>query len=120
MCVFSESCLFEDKVSGKIGYAISYNLRKITEELREYEKVRDETINKLGIMNEQTQSISIETGSDAYKDYLKEMEPYDSVEHEINILKIKLEDLYESISTGKEMLTISFMTDEEVIDNQEG
>lgn len=98
-----------DKVSGKIGYIVSYNLRKIIEELREYEDIRDKTINKFGSVNEETQQFSIKVGSDAYKEYLKEMKPYEDIEHEINFLKINPKDLYDSNLTGKEMLAISFM-----------
>lgn len=101
-----------DKVTGKIGYAVSYNIRKLTNEIPEYEKMRDELINKYGEKDE-TGQVGIKIGSEAYEKYMSEMKQYDDIEFDINIIMVKPEDLESSDLTAKEMLGMSFMIDED-------
>ena len=100
-----------DKVSGRLGYVVAYNMRMISNELREYESYRNKAISDYGTPDENGIS-SIPIGSDAYKHFLEEMKQYDDIEHEVNLLKVNPEDIYSSALTAKDIYNISFMINE--------
>lgn len=101
-----------DKVTGKVGYAVSYNIRKLSDEVPEYENMRDDLIKKYGTEDEEGK-VGIRIGSEEYQKFSEEIEQYDKMEFDINIIMVKPEDLESSDLTAKEMLGMSFMIDED-------
>jgi hypothetical protein len=101
-----------DKVTGKVGYVVSYNMRKLSAEVPEYEKMRDEIIEKYGEKDENGVA-RIQIGTEAFDKFSEEMKQYDEMSFEINILKVNPEDLESSDLTAKEMISISFMIDDD-------
>lgn len=96
------------KVTGKLAYAIARNIRKISSELTEYNKIRDELITKHGETTDNgTYSISV--GTDAYKKFIKDISEYAVIEHEVDIYPIDEETICNSSLTAEEMLQLDFM-----------
>lgn len=99
------------KVSGKLAYVVARNIRKLTDEVIEYERIKNDLIVKYGTVNENGQSV-IKVNTPEYNEFLKEINEYATIEQEVNILMITPEDLYSSTLTAEEMLNIDFMIDE--------
>ena len=101
-----------EKVQGKLGYVVSKNYRKLVDELQEYTELKNETITKYGAQNaEGTYEIAI--NSEAFKDYIKEMNQYNNITCEVNLVTIKPEDVYDSSLNAQEIMGISFMIEDE-------
>lgn len=97
-----------ERVTGKLGYAIARNIRKLSEELVEYHSLKDKAIIKYGTTDENGQT-RIQIGSDAYKSFLEEMKEYTNIEHEVPIFGVTEEEVLSSNLTAKEILAIDFM-----------
>lgn len=101
-----------EKVTGMFAYAVARNMRKISEELVEYEELKNKTIVKYGKAMEDGR-YAIDVTSDAYKEYLKEMKDYNDIQHDVDIQKITKSELLSSSLNANEILTIDFMISEE-------
>ncbi len=100
-----------EKVTGKFAYAVARNMRKISEELVEYQNLKDKTIFKYGETNENG-SASIQVGSEAFKKFVEEMKEFNEISHEVPIQMITQEELLSSPLNANEILTIDFMVEE--------
>lgn len=97
-----------EKTTGRLGYAIARNLRKLSEELVEYQSLKDRAIVKYG--NEDSEGrVSIQVGSEAFDNYINEMKEYMSIEHDVQIFTVSEEEVLKSDLNAKEMLAIDFM-----------
>ena len=101
-----------DKVTGKLAYCISRNIRKLNTELKEYLDVKNNCIEKYGELSEDG-LYSLKLASSKYKEYLTEMKQYDNIEIEVDIMTIDAEQIYESTLNASEMLLIDFIVKEE-------
>lgn len=99
------------KTSGKIAYILSYNIRKMQEELTEYIKVRNELIHKYSTELPSGQ-YGIDINSPTYKTFLEEMKVYDEIKHTISLLQICPMELYDTNLNADEILRLSFMIEE--------
>ena len=97
-----------EKVTGKFAYEVARNMRKISEELVEYQNLKDKAIFKYGQQNEDG-SASIKVGSEAYEKFLEEMRDYAEISHDVPIQMITQEELLSSTLNANEILTIDFM-----------
>lgn len=100
-----------DKITGKFAYAVARNMRKISEELVEYQNLKNNAIFKYGEMGEDGRA-SILVGSDAYKQFIEEMKDYAEISHDVTIQKITQDELLSSPLNANEILTIDFMVEE--------
>lgn len=101
-----------EKTTGKLGYAVSRNLRKLTEELVEYQTLKDKAIRKYG--QEDDDGITrIKIGSDEFNKYINEMKEYMDIEHDVQLFFVSGEDVINSSLNAKEMLSIDFMVEKE-------
>lgn len=96
------------KVTGKLGYAVAKNMRKIANELVEFENIKNEYICKHGKKNKNG-TFSIDNGSEEYRAFLDYIEEFVNIEHEVDIFKINEEELSKSDLTAEEMLNLEFM-----------
>lgn len=96
------------KVTGKLAYAISRNMRKISNECVEFEKLRIELIQKYGVEDEHG-DISIDRNSENYIKFLKELEVYANITHEVDIYKVDADELFASDLNANDMLFLEFM-----------
>ena len=97
-----------EKVSGKLGYAIARNIRKLSEELIEYQTLKNEAIVKHGTTGDDGNS-SIEVGSEAFKNYVEDMKEYMAISHDVDIFTVSEEEVINSSLNAKEMLAVDFM-----------
>lgn len=97
-----------EKTTGKLGYGIARNIRKLSNELVEYNALKNKTIIKYGEKTENGNS-SIKVGSEAYDKFLSEMEDVMNISHNVDIFLIPEGDVINSDLNGKEMLAIDFM-----------
>ena len=100
-----------EKVTGRLAYAVARNIRKISEELVEYQNLKDKAIFKYGETNENGVA-SIRVGSDAYDKFVEEMKEYTDIAHEVPIEMITKDELLSSPLNANEILTIDFMVSE--------
>lgn len=97
-----------NKTKGKLAYAIARNIRKISNEVCEFEKIRNDLVAKYGTADENGIS-SIKVNTDAYDKFLKEIEEYIYIEHDVDIYKISEEEIFKSDLTANEILWLDFM-----------
>lgn len=97
-----------ERATGKMGYAVARNIRKLSEELVEYQSLKDKTIVKFGEADDSGQA-RIQVGSDAYKSFIDEMKDYMDIEHDVQIFTVTEEEVLKSDLNAKEILAIDFM-----------
>ena len=105
---FNSLSTVSEKTTGRLGYAIARNLRKLSEELVEYQKLKDKAIVKHGVKDENGNS-RIEIGSEAFEEYIKDMKEHMDISHEVDIFTVSEDEVINSDLNGKEMLAIDFM-----------
>lgn len=99
-----------EKATGRLGYAIARNLRKLSEELVEYQALKDKAINKYGEIGENgIATIKVDPNSEAFKSFTEDMKEYMDIEHDVQIFMVSEEEVVNSPLNAKEMLAIDFM-----------
>ena len=100
------------KATGKVAYALSYNIRQIQSELVEYLEIRAQIINKYSEdLGDGQFGISVK--SEKYNQFLDEMKDYDNIIHPVKIVTINPEDIYNTDLNAEDMMAIQFMIGEE-------
>lgn len=100
-----------EKAKGRLGYAIARNLRKLSEELVEYQNLKDKTITKYGIVEDGVSRIQV--GSAEYEKFLEDMKEFMDIQHDVQIFYVSEDNVINSDLNGKEMLAIDFMVKKE-------
>lgn len=102
-----------DKVSGKLAYAVARNIRKISNEVVEFENIKNQLIKKYGTTDDNGIS-TIEVGTDGYEKFINEIKEYTSIEHDIDIYKIEEDEIFKSNLNAKEIINLDFMIEETI------
>lgn len=92
------------KTKGMVGFKLARNLRMIDEELKEYYSKREELFFKYG--EEINGQMVINRDSENYPLFMKEIQPYDEQEIQLEFRKITESELAESDLTAEQMLLI--------------
>ena len=103
------------KATGKLGYAVSRNMRKLANENVEFMQIKNELINKYGTeyVDESGEcQISIKVGTDGYSKFMEEIKEYCEITHDVDIYMIDETELYSSTLNANEMMSIDFMVEE--------
>ena len=103
------------KTTGKLGYAVSRNMRKLANENVEFMQIKNELINKYGteyIDESGASQISIKVGTDGYSKFMEEIKEYCEITHDVDIYMIDETELYSSTLNANEMMSIDFMVEE--------
>lgn len=100
----------------KIGYYAARNYRILNDSLVEYQNFKNSLIAKYGTTDvdddgNELQTISIKVGSQNFDDFLKELEPFNNIEHEVELMIAKYEDAIGCLS-GEEILAIDWMLED--------
>lgn len=100
----------------KIGYYAARNYRILNDSLIEYQNFKNSLIAKYGTTDvdsdgNELQTISIKVGSQNFDDFLKELEPFNNIEHEVELMIAKYEDAIGCLS-GEEILAIDWMLED--------
>lgn len=98
----------------QIGYAAARNYRRLADSLTEYEEFRHDLIEKYG---EQTTDdtglpiFQIKIDSPEFKCFSRELAPLNEVEHAIELMTVKYENVVDILS-GEEILAIDWMLED--------
>ena len=101
-----------DKVTGKLAFAVAKNLRKLSNELVEYQNMNNKTIAKYGTPDEQGR-YSIRIDSEEYMKYYEDMKEIQDMGSDVDIQMVNPETIENSNLNAQEILTIDFMITEE-------
>lgn len=101
-----------EKVYGKLGYAVARNLRKIANELVEFEQIRSDTFYKYATLNENDE-YELKSNTKPYKDFMDEMHEIASIRHKVDIYKIEPDVVIQSGLNAKELNSLVFMIKDE-------
>lgn len=82
------------KASGMLGYAVAKNIRLLGQELTEYTKLRNDLIVKYGEKN--GDGYTIAPNSDNFKDFLSEFSQYQTLDIDVDLMKVDSEVLISS------------------------
>lgn len=94
---------------GLLGYAVAVNLRKLTDEVREYAKKRDELLKEYGTdMGAGKYDFTAESGA-AFQEALQ---PYADMEIDVAVMQIAPEVFYGGNLTSAQMYALSWMAKE--------
>lgn len=101
-----------------IGYVAARNTRILRTETTEYASLRDELVCKYGEPEKDengrdTGRYALAFNSPNWKDYEKEVTEWAMVEHEVNLMKLKPEDIIGKLS-GSQILKLEWMIEEGV------
>ncbi len=100
-----------EKVNGKLAYAVSRNMRKLANEVLEFEEIRNSLIDKHGTRNEDGIS-TIKIGTEAYNNFSEDISEYLGIKHEVDIFTVESEIMCNSNLNAEEMLQLDFMVTE--------
>ncbi len=101
-----------------IGYVAARNYRILADSLTEYEKFRNDLIEKYGEHEkgengEELPSICIRVTSPNFKMFTDELAPFNEMEHKVELMTLSFSEVVGNLS-GEEILSIDWMlTDEE-------
>lgn len=98
----------------KIGYFAARNYRTISEALTEYNLFRNDLIQKYSseiIDDNGKPANGIKVGTPEFEAFCKELEPYNMIEHEVEIMVTKYKDAIGLLS-GEEILGIDWMLED--------
>lgn len=100
----------------KIGYIAARNYRILDDCLTEFQMFRDELIKKYGEVDKDENgnnlsTISINVSSPNFKQFCDELEPFNNMEHEVDLMTAKFDDAIGCLS-GEEILAIDWMLED--------
>lgn len=99
---------------GLLGYACARNARLLTLATVEYAQRRERAVREFGSevrdASGNVTGYTINPFSENWRLYRERMGEFDAIEHEVDVFKIKAEDIVGAVS-GKEMLALDFMLD---------
>lgn len=94
----------------KLGYVAARNYRNLDTCLTEYKTFRDDLIKKYGERGDDgTYSIKIHTPE--FEKFSEELEPFNKIEHEVELMTAKYTDAIDILS-GEEILAIDWMLED--------
>ena len=98
-----------EKTTGRLAYGIARNMRKLSDELVEYQTLKNKAIIKYGEKNDDG-TYGVLLGSESYDKFIQEMKEVMDISHDVDIFTVKEDEVIKSSLNAKEMLAIDFMT----------
>lgn len=98
----------------KIGYVAARNYRILSNSLTEYETIRRSLIEKYGeedVDEHGAPIVALKIGTPSFKQFCEEMEPFNEMEHEVELMTAKYQDAIGCL-TGEEILGIDWMLED--------
>jgi len=100
----------------KIGYAAARNYRFLSDSLTEYETFKRGLVEKYGRPDldengNDMGTISIQVGSPDFKAFCDELQPFNEMEHTVELMTAKYEDAVGCLS-GEEILAVDWMLED--------
>lgn len=102
-----------EKATGKFGYAIARNVRKVKEACAEYLQTRQNLFEELGEEEKDedgnpTGRIQIKIGTDAFKEFNRRLAEFGGIKHSVEIYKVSYNVLPKEMTAG-DMLNLEWM-----------
>ena len=100
-----------------VGYAAARNTRVLSRSLTEYTAFRDRLVEKYGEpepdgdAGRETGRIVLKMDSPKFQEFLNELEPFNVMEHEVELMTLKYGDVIGALS-GEEILSIDWMLED--------
>lgn len=89
------------KTKGVTGYAIAKNMRLLNTELTEYRDCKQKLFKEYG--EEKDGKIYVDKSSPDFPKFAKELDKFNNLDVEVELMKVKEEDIVESELTGEQM-----------------
>lgn len=110
---------FLETATGRFGYAVARNFRKIKEACTEFLQIRSQLIKDLGEKQldkdgNPTGNIVIKIGSEKYNEYEEKIGDIAEIKHSVEIFTIPYDDLPDTV-TAQDMIDLEWM----LIDSEE-
>lgn len=96
------------------GYAAARNTRILSEQLTEYDRVQREMLERFGTEKQGKNGVTelvIEVNTPEFKQFCEAMEPFASIEHEVELMTMQYKDTIGCLS-GEEILAIEWMLED--------
>ena len=102
-----------DTATGKFGYAIARNIRKLKDSCAEYLQTRQNLIEQLGEEEKDehgnpTGIIGVKYGTESFKEFQENLGQISNIEHSVELYKVSYDVLPDTF-TAKEMLNLEWM-----------
>lgn len=102
-----------EKATGRFGYAIARNVRKLRDACTEYLQTRQNLIAELGEKvkddaGEPTGQIGIKVGTKAYEEFQQRLAEFGGIKHSVEIYKVPYNVLPKDMTAG-DMLNLEWM-----------
>ena len=99
-----------------LGYTVARNYRMLSNALLEYERFKNELIRKYGKQDKDSDgndlpTVSIKMGTDNFKKFCEELEPFSNIQHEVDLMTVKYETVI-GILSGDEILSVDWMLED--------
>ena len=100
-----------------VGYAAARNTRVLSRSLTEYTAFRDRLVEKYGEpetdgdAGRETGRIVLKMDSPKFQEFLNELEPFNVMKHEVELMTLKYGDVIGALS-GEESLSIDWMLED--------
>lgn len=97
------------------GYVAARNTRILSECLTEYDQTRKDLIERFGTETTDTNtgitSCAIKIGTSEFKSFCEALEPFNKIEHEVELMTMKYNDAI-GVLSGEEILAIDWMLED--------
>lgn len=98
---------------GVVGFAVARNMRYFEQSLTEYTNIKNELIKKNGQENDKGDWF-IAPNTDGYANFSREIQQYNKIEIDIEVMQVTQQELIDSGLTGDAMFVLdSFMVKDE-------
>ena len=99
-----------------LGYIIARNYRMLTNALLEYEKFRNDLIQKYGEQDKDENgnllpTVTVKMGTENFDKFIAELKPLNDITHEVDLMIAKYESVT-GILSGEEILSIDWMLED--------
>lgn len=99
-----------------LGYIIARNYRMLTNALLEYEKFRNDLIQKYGEQDKDENgnllpTVTVKMGTENFDKFIAELKPLNDITHEVDLMIAKYESVI-GILSGEEILSIDWMLED--------
>ena len=99
-----------------LGYIIARNYRMLSNELLEYEKFRNDLIQKYGEQDKDENgnllpTVTVKIGTENFVEFYTELKPLNDMKHEVDLMTAKYESVIDILS-GEEILSIDWMLED--------
>lgn len=95
--------------TGRLGYAIARNLRKMTDAAKEYLDIRERVLSKYGTDQGDGRYLVLQENADAFRNELNE---YATIEHDVDVFHVTENEFVSGNMDSEQMFMLDWMVGE--------